>query len=130
MEDNNYPQYQFFNGGPMQQPQFDQKYLNDTLLNKLFQTQAQQQLLSAFTPAQGGMSFLEQLLSGMGAGGGSGGGAPNMPSMGGGGSNPLFPTWGPTKPITSAPAATSTGGGGGYMMATENPLMYRYVGGS
>jgi hypothetical protein len=69
--DGNYPQYQFYQG-PRPGRQFDPKYLNDALIQLLFKTQGQQQILDAFTPggtggsgapAQGGNAYLDQLLA-------------------------------------------------------------------
>ena len=71
MYDGNYPQYQFYQG-PRPDRQFDPKMLDNALLQLLFQSQTQNQLLDAFTPggaggsgapAQGGGSYLEQLLA-------------------------------------------------------------------
>jgi hypothetical protein len=69
--DGYYPQYQFYQG-PRPSRQFDPKYLNDALIQLLFKTQGQQQILDAFTPggtggsgapAQGGNAYLDQLLA-------------------------------------------------------------------
>jgi hypothetical protein len=71
MYDGNYPQYQFYQG-PRPSRQFDPKYLNDALIQLLFKTQTQGQILDAFTPgagggsgapAQGGNAYLDQLLA-------------------------------------------------------------------
>lgn len=79
--DGYYPQYQFAQGGLMQalspqQAAYDPKFLQDSLLQKLFQEQTKQQILNAFTPGGGangipggvmsnpiGQSYLEQLLA-------------------------------------------------------------------
>jgi hypothetical protein len=71
--DGNYPQYPMY-FGPRPSRQFDPKYLNDALIQLLFKTQGQQQILDAFTPGgsggssasaqgQGGASYLDQLLA-------------------------------------------------------------------
>lgn len=69
--DGNYPQYPTYYG-PRPGRQFDPKYLNDALIQLLFKTQGQQQILDAFTPgytggsgapAQGGNAYLDQLLA-------------------------------------------------------------------
>jgi hypothetical protein len=69
--DGNYPQYPTYYG-PRPGRQFDPKYLNDALIQLLFKTQGQQQILDAFTPggtggsgapAQGGNAYLDQLLT-------------------------------------------------------------------
>jgi hypothetical protein len=69
--DGNYPQYQFYQG-PRPRREFDPKYLNDALIQLLFKTQTQGQILDAFTPgagggagapAQGGNAYLDQLLA-------------------------------------------------------------------
>jgi hypothetical protein len=69
--DGYYPQYQFYQG-PRPGRQFDPKYLNDALIQLLFKSQGQQQILDAFTPggtggsgapAQGGNAYLDQLLA-------------------------------------------------------------------
>jgi hypothetical protein len=69
--DGYYPQYQFYQG-PRPGRQFDPKFLNDALIQLLFKSQTQGQILDAFTPgagggsgapAQGGNAYLEQLLA-------------------------------------------------------------------
>jgi hypothetical protein len=69
--DGYHPQYQFYQG-PRPGRQFDPKYLNDALIQLLFKSQGQQQILDAFTPgagggsgapAQGGNAYLDQLLA-------------------------------------------------------------------
>jgi hypothetical protein len=69
--DGNYPQYQFYQG-PRPSRQFDPKFLNDALIQLLFKSQTQGQILDAFTPgagggsgapAQGGNAYLDQLLA-------------------------------------------------------------------
>ena len=97
--DGYYPQYQFASGGLMQalspnQAAYDPKFLQDSLLQKLFEEQTKQQILNAFTP---------------GAGGSTGGGVPGGVSAPGGGLSFLEQLLASTAPVPASPPAPVPG---------------------